>query len=100
MSETEAVKKEQKGGTKHSKSFVRNYKIALIGILSAIACVLMRLEFPLLFIAPDFYKLDFSDLLAIIGSFALGPVAGVIIRSILARLPTSLSAYVTFCRLP
>ena len=82
MSETEAVKKEQNGGAKHSKSFVRNYKIALIGILSAIACVLMRLEFPLLFIAPDFYKLDFSDLLAIIGSFALGPVAGVIIEGL------------------
>ncbi len=54
-------------------------KIAMIGMFSAIAAVLMLFEFPLPF-APDFYKLDFSELPALIGAFAFGPVAGVMIE--------------------
>ena len=82
MNGTEEAKKEQKGGANRSKTFVRTYQVALIGILSAIACVLMILEFPLTFIAPDFYKFDFSDFPAIIGAFALGPIPGVIIEGL------------------
>ncbi|MBO4456922.1 MAG: ECF transporter S component [Butyrivibrio sp.] len=41
----------------------------------------MLLEFPLPF-APDFYKLDFSDLPALIGGFAAGPFTGVMIEFI------------------
>lgn len=53
--------------------------IAKIGILSAIAAVLMLFELPLWF-APPFYKLDFSEIPILIGSFALGPLAGVIME--------------------
>ena len=56
-----------------------NY-IAKIAILSALAFVLMLFEMPLAFIAPPFYEMDFSDVIALIGSFALGPVAGVLIE--------------------
>lgn len=52
-----------------------------ISILGAISFIIMLLEFPLWF-APSFYQLDFSDLPALIGSFALGPVAGVTIQLI------------------
>ena len=54
--------------------------IAKIAILSALAFVLMLFEMPLAFIAPPFYEMDFSDVIALIGGFALGPVAGVLIE--------------------
>lgn len=53
-----------------------------IAMLSAVATVLMLFEFPLPFIAPTFYKLDFSELPVLIGTFAMGPVAGAIIELI------------------
>ncbi|MGX8703034.1 MAG: ECF transporter S component [bacterium] len=52
-------------------------RLAFIGMFSAIAAVLMFLEFPLPF-APPFYKLDFSEIPVLIGTFAFGPVTGVI----------------------
>ncbi len=54
-------------------------KIALIGVFSAIAFILMLLEFPVPF-APAFYELDFSEIPVLIGTFAFGPVAGVMIE--------------------
>lgn len=54
-------------------------KIAMIGMFSAIAIVLMLFEFPLPF-APGFYKLDFSELPILIGAFAFGPAAGVMME--------------------
>lgn len=48
-------------------------------ILSAIAYILMLFEMPLPF-APVFLKMDFSDIPALIGSFAMGPLAGVLIE--------------------
>jgi riboflavin transporter FmnP len=55
--------------------------IAFIGMFGAVASVLMFLEFPLPF-APSFYELDFSEVPVLIGSFALGPVAGILIELI------------------
>jgi len=81
MEQTETEQKEQRK-SRNKQSFYRTYMITLIGVLSAAAAGLMLLEFPLLFIAPEFYKFDFSDLPAIIGSFALGPVAGVSIEAL------------------
>lgn len=52
-----------------------------IGMLSALAFVLMLFEFPLPF-APGFYKLDFSELPVIIGAFAIHPFAGAVIELI------------------
>ncbi|MCR5268822.1 MAG: ECF transporter S component [Lachnospiraceae bacterium] len=57
---------------------IRVRRTVFIGIFSAISAVLMVLEFPLLFIAPGFYKLDFSELPVLICGFAYGPMAGVI----------------------
>jgi riboflavin transporter FmnP len=52
-----------------------------ISVLSTAAFILMLIEIPLP-IFPEFLKIDISDLPAILGSFAMGPVAGVIIEAI------------------
>lgn len=54
-------------------------KITMIGIFSAVAAILMIFEFPLPF-APNFYKLDFSEVPVMIAAFAFGPVAGVMVE--------------------
>lgn len=54
-------------------------KTAMIGMFSAIALILHLLDFPLPF-APEFYKLDFSELPILVGSFAFGPAAGVMME--------------------
>lgn len=54
-------------------------KLAMIGMFSAIAMILHVLDFPIFF-APGFYKMDFSELPVLIGSFAFGPVAGVMME--------------------
>ena len=56
--------------------------IALTGIMAALASVLMFLEFPLFFIAPDFLKFDFSILPALIVSFVFGPFYGIVVVGI------------------
>ena len=50
-----------------------------IAMLSAVAVVLMLFDFPLPFL-PPFYKLDFSEVVVLIGGFAFGPLAAVIIE--------------------
>lgn len=50
-----------------------------VSVLGAIAFLLMLFEFPLWF-APAFLELDFSDVPSLIGSFALGPFAGVMVQ--------------------
>lgn len=52
---------------------------AQIGVLSAIAFLLMMVEFPLWF-APGFYKLDLSELPVLLGAFSMGPLAGAAIE--------------------
>ena len=54
--------------------------IAVIGMLGGVAGVLMLFEIPLVMIAPSFYGLDFSEIPVLIGTFALGPVAGILIE--------------------
>lgn len=51
------------------------------GMLSALAFVLQYLEFPIP-VMPGFIKFDFSDLPALIGAFAYGPVAGILVEFI------------------
>mgnify|MGYP000541449027 CR=1 FL=1 len=53
--------------------------IAQIGVLGAIAMVLMLFDIPLPF-APTFYKIDFSEVPVLIGAFTMGPVAGALIE--------------------
>ncbi len=54
-------------------------KLIKISLLSVMAFLLMYIELPLP-IFPDFLKIDISDLPALLGAFALGPIAGVIIE--------------------
>lgn len=56
-------------------------KMAIVGVLSAIAYLLMFMEFsvPLM---PVFIKMDLSDFPALIGSLAVGPAGGIIIALI------------------
>ncbi len=58
------------------------YKVTLTAMLSAIAFILMFIEFPLPMLIPSFIKFDISDLPALFGAFALGPVYGIIIELI------------------
>lgn len=52
-------------------------RICIISICAALAAVLHILDFPLLFLAPEFYKLDFSELPVMLCGFYLGPSAAV-----------------------
>ena len=59
------------------KNTTRNLTVA--AMLSAVAFILMFIEFPIPMLIPSFVKMDFSDLPALLGAFALGPVYGVVI---------------------
>lgn len=68
--------------------------VVFMGMFSALAAVLMLFEFPLPFIAPSFYGLDLAEVPVLIGTFAIGPVAGAVMEvvKILIKLvlkPTS-----------
>lgn len=63
----------------NSKVGVRT--IVQIGMLSAIAVVLMMFEVPLPF-APSFYEIDFSEVPVLVGCFVMGPLAGAAIELI------------------
>lgn len=54
-------------------------KITKIAVLSAIASILMLIEFPLWF-APSFYKLDLSEAVILMGGFAMGPASAFLIE--------------------
>lgn len=54
-------------------------KMAMVGMFSALAMIIMLFEFPVFF-APPFYELDFSELPILIGTFAFGPMAGVMME--------------------
>lgn len=70
MSNTENVTNKKKVKTNH---------LTVTAMLSALAFVLMYIEISVP-IMPAFVKFDFSDLPALIGAFALGPIYGVIIE--------------------
>ncbi len=52
-------------------------RLTIIAICAALAAILMLFEFPLPFLAPDFYKLDLSELPVLLAGFYLGPSAAV-----------------------
>ncbi|MEF9933837.1 ECF transporter S component [Clostridium sp.] len=76
-----------------SSSKMKADTLIKISILSAIAFIIMMLDFPLP-IFPAFLQIDLSDIPAIIGGFAIGPLAGVAIELIknLIHLLTSSTA--------
>ena len=67
--------------TNNTKSKVNIRLLVGTGMLSGLAFVLQYLEFPIP-IMPFFIRFDFSDLPALIGAFAYGPLAGVIVEFI------------------
>lgn len=67
--------------TSAPKPMMATRNLAVTAMLSAVALILMYLEISIP-IMPAFVKFDFSDLPALIGAFALGPVYGVVIEFI------------------
>ena len=53
--------------------------ITVTAMLSAVAYVLMFIDFPIPFLIPSFIQMDVSELPALIGAFAMGPVCGVLV---------------------
>ncbi len=77
-----------------TKKLFQVKNVVLMGMFGAIGGGLMLFEFPLPFIAPSFYGLDLSEIPVLVGTFAMGPLAGVIteVVKILVKLvlkPTS-----------
>ena len=72
-----------------AKSTQRVRNLAVTGMLSAVGCVLMMLDFPLPMLIPGFVQMDFSELPALLASFSIGPVAGIavcLLKNILAAI--------------
>lgn len=73
------------------ENLVSTRTITMTALLAAISYTLAFLEFPVP-LSPSFARMDMSDLPALIGTFAFGPVTGVmieLIKNILQLLSTS-----------
>ena len=68
--------------------------ITKIAVLSAISVIIMLLEIPLPF-APSFYKLDLSEIVVMIGAFAMGVVPGIFIELIKVLLNLLINGTIT-----
>ena len=53
--------------------------LTVTAMLSAIAYILMFIDFPIPFLIPSFIQMDISELPALIGAFAMGPGCGVFV---------------------
>ena len=53
--------------------------LTVTAMLSAVAYVLMFIDFPIPFLIPSFIQMDISELPALVGAFAFGPVCGVLV---------------------
>ena len=76
------------------KKLLTTKHVVLMGMFGALSGVLMIFEFPLPFLAPSFYGLDISEVPVLVGTFAMGPLAGGVMEvvKILVKLvlkPTS-----------
>ena len=77
----ETTKTETQQATNKETKKISTRVMVGAGMLAAVACVLQYLEFPIP-LMPPFIKFDFSDLPALIGAFAYGPVTGILIELI------------------
>lgn len=89
MNTTNVVRKTRVNKTMNVRTMVQ------IAMLSAVAGVLMLIEFPLPFLAPPFYQMDFSEVPVLIGAFAMGPLAGVMIEFLKILLNFVLNGTIT-----
>ena len=62
-----------------ARQAARTHRLAVAGMLSAVAFVLMYVEFPIPALIPAFIKLDVSDLPELLAAFSLGPLWGVVV---------------------
>ena len=62
-----------------ARQAARTHRLAVAGMLSAVAFILMYVEFPFPALIPSFIKLDVSDLPELLAAFALGPIWGVVV---------------------
>ncbi len=72
---------EKKNGVRLRQEKLKTNRMTVIAMFSALAFVLMLFEFPLWFV-PSFYELDLSEIPVMIGAFAMGPTAGVVIEGV------------------
>lgn len=82
------VTKDRRVGIKSARG------ITAMAMLSAISVILMLFEIPLWF-APSFYEIDFSEVPVLIGAFALGPLAGVVIELLKILLNLAINGTMT-----
>jgi len=64
------------------RNSVKTKKIALTAILAAAAAVLIFINFPVPALMPSFIKFDISDMPALLASFTMGPLSGVVVAFI------------------
>ncbi|MEG0513940.1 MAG: ECF transporter S component, partial [Clostridia bacterium] len=62
------------------KKKLSTQSVVKVGLLSAVAFLLMFIEMPIPGLFPDFLKIDISDIPALIAGLALGPVAGICVE--------------------
>lgn len=79
MSSNAAGNMKQQEKRQRTRLSGRTRKITMIGMLSALAYIIMMFDFAIPALIPDFIKMDFSELPALIGAFAMGPLEGVLI---------------------
>ena len=86
MSETKVTVK----ADSHAARKMMLIRLAVCAILTSMAVTLMYFEFPLPFM-PPFLKFDFSELPVLFGTFALGPLWGIVIELLknLIHLPAT-----------
>lgn len=65
-----------------TKKVLTTKTMASIAILSVIAFILMYFDFPIAFLAPPFYKIDFSEVAVLVGGFAFGPIVAAMIEGL------------------
>lgn len=78
----------------NNKAKLKVRMMAQVGMLAAIAVVLMLFEIPLPF-APSFYEIDFSEVPVLVGCFTMGPLAGASIELIKILLNLAINGTVT-----
>lgn len=98
MSDTNVMKKNNTADaaqTAAGKPAVNIRTLVLVAMLGAISVILMLFEFPLPFLAPGFYELDFSEVPVLIGTFAMGPLAGAAIELVKILLNLIINGTIT-----
>jgi len=78
-----------------SKPRLTTNSLVKISVLSVLSYILMVIDFPLPMF-PSFLKLDFSDIPALLGSFAIGPMMMMTAVGVIVNLYITLPFYSAF----